>query len=159
MVRAFEEDLFRWLADLVRVLNTDAYRPDITRRRHGLERALEYIREKDSSSLSIPQLSKIAGVGQRTLEYAFRETFDLTPLGFLRLKRFHGTRRMLISTRPGEATVADIAHRNGFYELGRFATSYKRLFDELPSQTMAPPPSETTRNPFMTFRPLDAGRP
>ena len=131
----------------------------MTRRRHGLERALEYLREKDSSSLSIPQLSTIAGVGQRTLEYAFRETFDLTPLGFLRLKCFHRARRMLMTTRQGEATVADIAHRNGFYELGRFATSYKRLFRELPSQTMAQPPVETTSKPFMTFRPLDAGRP
>ncbi|MEA2093175.1 MAG: helix-turn-helix domain-containing protein [Pseudomonadota bacterium] len=152
MVRAFEEDLFRRLTELVSLLNTEARRPDITRRRSGFERALEYMREKDMSSLSIPQLSTIAGVGQRTLEYAFRETFNLTPLGFLRLKRFHGARRMLLSTRQGEATVADIAHRNGFYELGRFATSYKRLFGELPSQTMALPPVETTNNPFMTFR-------
>ena len=152
VVRAFEEDLFLRLTDLVRVLNTDAHRPDMTRRRRGFDRALEYLREQDTSSLSIPQLSTIAGVGQRTLEYAFRETFDLTPLGFLRLKRFHGARRMLMTTRQGEATVADIAHRNGFYELGRFATSYKRLFGELPSQTMARSPVEIQDNPFMAFR-------
>ena len=152
MVRAFEEDLFRRLAELVRLLNTDARRPDITRRRHGLERALEYLREKDTSSLSIPQLSTIAGVGQRTLEYAFRETFDLTPLGFLRLKHFHQARRMLMTTCQGETTVADIAHQNGFYEQGRFALTFKRLFGELPSQVLARPTVEITSNPFMTFR-------
>ena len=43
VVRAFEEDLFQWLADLSWVLNRDARRPDITRRRHGLKRALEYL--------------------------------------------------------------------------------------------------------------------
>lgn len=123
----------------------------MTQRRHGLERALEYLRDKDTFSLSVPLLSTLAGVSQRTLEYAFRETFNLTPLGFLRLKRLHRARRMLMTIPRGEATVADIVCRNGFYELGRFATTYKGLFGELPSQTMASPSVQIPCNPFMTF--------
>jgi AraC-like DNA-binding protein len=51
-----------------------------------------------------------------------------------------------------ETTIADIAYQNGFYELGRFATTYKGLFGELPSQTMASPSVQIPCNPFMKFR-------
>jgi AraC family transcriptional regulator, ethanolamine operon transcriptional activator len=152
VVRAFEEELFHRLRDLVRTLKTGPHRPGVTQRRHGLKLALEYLRDKDTISLSVPELSTIAGVSQRTLEYAFRETFNLTPLGFLRLKRLHKTRRMLMTIPRDETTIADIAYQNGFYELGRFATTYKGLFGELPSQTMASPSVQIPCNPFMKFR-------
>jgi AraC-like DNA-binding protein len=36
----------------------------------------------------------------------------------------------------GPATIKEIAIEHGFVELGRFAGEYRRLFGELPSQTL-----------------------
>jgi len=95
--------------------------------------------------LTVPELCEAIGASQRTLEYAFRESFDLTPPAFLRLQRLHTTQRRLMTSCRNNATVADIAHEQGFYELGRFAADYKRLFGELPSQTLRRRSPETPR--------------
>ena len=86
--------------------------------------------------LGVPEWCKAVDASQRTLEYAFRDTFDLTPLAFLRLRRLHEVRRRLFTSCHKGASVADIAHEQGFYELGRFASDYRQLFGELPSQAL-----------------------
>ncbi len=43
---------------------------------------------------------------------------------------------VLMTSHRKNATVADIAHAQGFYELGRFASDTQRLFGELPAQTL-----------------------
>jgi hypothetical protein len=41
-----------------------------------------------------------------------------------------------LNARPG-ATVASLACNFGFFDLGRFASAYRNLFDEPPSATLA----------------------
>ncbi|MBL8254627.1 MAG: helix-turn-helix domain-containing protein [Candidatus Competibacter sp.] len=57
----------------------------------------------------------------------------------------HEIRRRLLTSCRKDASVADIAHHQGFYELGRFASDYQRLFGELPSQTLGRPTPEPQR--------------
>jgi AraC family ethanolamine operon transcriptional activator len=136
-VRAFEDELLDRLARTVQLEGLSRTRPNVSLRRQGLDRALDFLRAADAAStISVPDLCAAAGTSQRTLEYAFRETFGITPLNFIRLRRFHMTRHELLVTRPGETTVGDIAYRTGFLEPGRFATSYRQLFGESPSQTL-----------------------
>jgi AraC family transcriptional regulator, ethanolamine operon transcriptional activator len=136
-VRAFEDELLDRLARTVQLEGPSRTRPNGSLRRQGLDRALDFLRAADdAASISVPELCAAAGVSQRTLEYAFRETFGITPLGFLRQRRFHSARHELLATHPAVTTVGDIAHRAGFLELGRFATTYRRLFGEVPSQTL-----------------------
>ena len=40
------------------------------------------------------------------------------------------------TARPGEATVTRIATDHGFYELGRFASRYRAVYGERPSETL-----------------------
>jgi len=51
----------------------------------------------------------------------------------LRLSR---ARADLRDARPGEVTVAEVAAKWGFWHLGRFASTYRATFGELPSQSL-----------------------
>lgn len=94
-VQTVKEDLLQQLKKVIHVSAKSQTRPTFSKRRQGLERALEYLQINNRFEVSIPQLSEAAGVSQRTLEYAFRETFDLTVLNYLRLRRFHNVRHQL----------------------------------------------------------------
>ncbi len=105
-------------------------------RQGGLRRAVEYLRSTDSRSVTVADLSAVARVTQRTLEYAFRDNFGMSPLGFLNLRRYHATRRDLLAGDRSSVKVREIAQLNGFYQMGRFAVRYKAMFGESPSQTL-----------------------
>lgn len=142
-VWAIEQDLIHRLAGSIQIPVVS--KPKAFARRRMLNRALEYLRAAEFSMLSVPEWCKAAGASQRTLEYAFREYFEMTPLAFLRLRRLHEARRRLLTFCRNDASVADIAHEQGFYELGRFASDYRQLFGELPSQTLRRHTPESTR--------------
>jgi AraC-like DNA-binding protein len=58
------------------------------------------------------------------------------PIRYLWLRRMHLARRELCLADPATTTVTQIATRFGFWELGRFAVSYRRLFGEPPSVSL-----------------------
>lgn len=107
-------------------------------RRRGLRRALDLIHES-SDRVSIEELAAETGVSQRTLEYAFRDALDVTPVRYVLVHRLNGARRELGAADPAETSVTAIASRWGFTELGRFAVEYKKLFGESPSETLRGP--------------------
>jgi AraC family ethanolamine operon transcriptional activator len=135
-LRSIEEDLLGRLVDVALALSAPPRATSPSRRRRGFFRALEFLREADRASVTIPELSEVAGVSTRTLEHAFREAFDLSPLGFLRLRRFHAARCELLVADSHRTTVTEIAYKAGFYHLARFAVNYRRLFGEPPSETL-----------------------
>ncbi|MEA3411148.1 MAG: helix-turn-helix domain-containing protein [Pseudomonadota bacterium] len=141
---SLEEDIVARLMSALALPEAPGRRPALSRRRQGLDRALEYLRSAEDVSTNVPGLCEAAGVSQRTLEYAFRETFGMTPLTFLRLRRLHAARRQLASASPGSTRVADTAYAHGFYEPGRFASIYAACFGELPSETLRRRFPETT---------------
>lgn len=107
-----------------------------SRRRRAVRRIEEYLDADPSGSLTVATLCGLAGVSERTLEYAFREHLGMTPVRFLKLRRLDRIRRELLDPAGGPAGVAGIAGRAGIYDLGRFAGDYRRLFGELPSETL-----------------------
>jgi AraC family ethanolamine operon transcriptional activator len=137
VLRSVAEDALRLLERTVSLSLRTLPRPPYSLRQKGLRRALEYLRHASLENQSIPEVSRAAGVSQRTLEYAFRDVFGLTPLQFLKLRRLHATRRDLLCASPQEATVMAIAYRHGLYHPSRFARNYRRLFGEQPSVTLA----------------------
>ncbi len=132
----FEEDLLGRLVDVVLTPHVLPRANSSSRRRRGFDRALEFLRETDGASVSISELSEVAGVSIRTLEHAFREAFDLTARGSMRLRRFHKARCELMVADPHRTTVTEIACNARFYHVARFAVDYRRLFGEPPSQTL-----------------------
>ena len=136
-LQTLEQDLLQQLTNSLSCTHSAAPRPPISVRQRALNRALNYLYADTHNDLAITDLCQIAGASQRTLEYAFRETFGMTPLQFLRLRRLHAVRLDLLTAHPVKnRTVNEIAFAHGFYELGRFAGFYKQVFGELPSVTL-----------------------
>ncbi len=138
VLQSLEDDLLDRLLRAIEVPATRAM-PTIPARRRGLERALEFLGTADADDVTVPALGRAAGLSRRTLEQAFRETLGLTPLHYVKLRRFHRARARLLTATRADASVADVAHEEGFYQLGRFAGRYRELFGERPLQTLQRP--------------------
>jgi AraC-like DNA-binding protein len=105
--------------------------------RHWLvSQALELIHDHQERKLSVPEIATTLTVSERTLLYAFREQLDVSPQEYLMNHRLHLARQCLKSCDPEELTVAAVATKLGFFDVGRFAGRYCKLFDEYPSVTL-----------------------
>jgi transcriptional regulator GlxA family with amidase domain len=75
-------------------------------------------------------------VSLRQLQQAFKAFTGMTPTHWLRLRRLNSAHRELLICTPNETTVAQVAMNWSFWHLGRFSSSYRALFKELPSETL-----------------------
>lgn len=75
------------------------------------------------------------GVSARSIERAFRETYDMTPGEYIRNRRLDQVRRLL-ETAPRGSSVIDLAAAYGFFHAGRFARYYRERYGESPSTTL-----------------------
>ncbi len=75
-------------------------------------------------------------VSERTLRYAFRDRFGLSPMAYFKAQKLNAVRHALKAAAPGRLTVHGAARRWGFDHTGHLAADYRRLFGELPSQTL-----------------------
>ena len=92
----------------------------------------EVARANPENFVHVEDLSRIAGINQRTLSRAFRQVRGTTPYRYLQHLRLTEVKRVL-ALEGGSVTRA--AMRFGFRELGRFGVLYKKAFGESPSQT------------------------
>jgi AraC-like DNA-binding protein len=93
----------------------------------------------EGEPLFIADLCRAAQVSERALRNIFQEYFGIGPIRLLKLRRLHEIRAALLMTSPQADTVTRIAARFGLFDLSLLACNYKRLFGELPSQTLSRP--------------------
>ena len=98
------------------------------------QKAREYIDAHADEPPAIQEVCQAVGVSWRTLNYAFRECFGVTPKEYLQATRLDCVRKELRRMGP-QATISDVANTWGFWHMGRFAANYRRHFGELPSET------------------------
>jgi AraC family ethanolamine operon transcriptional activator len=134
-----EQELADKLVSVFAERHQPVRRKSIRKRDIALLTAKSYIDESDGGTLTVPQLCKVAAVSQRTLEYAFRERYGLTPKNYLQLHRLNNVRRQLRMADPKNGQVTDIARQHGFWHMGAFGADYKNMFAELPSKTLKYP--------------------
>ena len=101
-----------------------------------ISRAIELINDKSAWESSVPELATVLGVSQRTLLATFQEQLGITPQSYLLNHRHHLARRLLMNSTPHSTTVAAVAMKFGFFDIGRFAGRYFRIFGEHPSETL-----------------------
>lgn len=97
---------------------------------------LDIISGSDLAEINPAALCNMAGVSTRTLEYAFKERFNISPAAFLKSLRMVAVRKELIGNQPRAQSVGDLAAFFGFWHSGQFARDYRKLFGETPSQTL-----------------------
>jgi AraC family ethanolamine operon transcriptional activator len=97
--------------------------------------ATDWIEDHLEAAPKVADLCAAVGVSRRTLEYAFREHFGVSPKAYLTARRLVAVRGRLLRADPAERVV-DVANELGFWHMGDFAAAYRRHFGELPSQTL-----------------------
>jgi AraC family ethanolamine operon transcriptional activator len=105
-------------------------------RSRAIKRIKEHLSGAFNESVSLSQLCSIAGVSERTLQYTFKEHYGISPKKYLNNYRLNNVRRELWKSDPDLTRVNDIASLWGFWHMGQFAADYRKLFGELPSETL-----------------------
>jgi AraC-like DNA-binding protein len=136
VARAMEQGLIQML---VTCLTTASDRADgQPKRLHAriMVRFEEVLAEDLSRPLEMPELCALVAVSDRTLRLCCTEFLGMSPTQYVLLRRLKEVRRALREADRNMVTVAEVARRFGFAELGHFAESYRATFGEDPSATL-----------------------
>ena len=114
-------------------------RPSHRKWHHLVKQAERTVIADLQAPISIAMLCRTLGVSDRYLRLAFHKVHGISPLQYMRMLKLSRARRALMSARNRSVTVAKIATRLGFTELGRFSVEYREMFGESPSTTLHQP--------------------
>lgn len=101
-----------------------------------MKRVAEWAADVPEETLNLLELSEVAGVSLRQLQHTFKTYTGMAPSQWLRLRRLNSAHRELLGRSTADTTVAEVAMHWSFWHLGRFSSSYRALFKELPSETL-----------------------
>lgn len=111
-------------------------RPPSRLKNINFRKIVDFINEGSAMQISTSDLCQIAKTSERTLRRAFLERYGTSPMKYVKYIQLNKTRKELKQADPLKGKIADIANSYGFWHMGQFAYDYKRLFRELPSQTL-----------------------
>ncbi len=110
-------------------------RPRLSRQ-EIIRRSKALLEARDGEPVLVAELAAAADVSERTLETAFNEYFGVGPARYLRLRRLHQVYRALRAADAEAVSVSEVLVRHGEWQFGRFASRYRRVFGERPSETL-----------------------
>ena len=105
-------------------------------RKKAIRKINAFLAEHPKELLRVSSLCTISGVSERTLQYAFLEQYGVSPKKYLNNYRLNCVRRELWKSDPDLTKVNDVAGNWEFWHMGQFASDYRKLFGELPSDTL-----------------------
>jgi len=97
-------------------------------------------------NMFLPELCAAIGVSARTLRACCQEHLGMGPKHFLMLRSMNLVRHALLAADNEISTVTQLATEFGFWELGRFAVTYRELYGEAPSATLRRDPAPPRDN-------------
>ncbi|GAA0788954.1 AraC family transcriptional regulator [Marinobacterium sediminicola] len=96
---------------------------------------LAYIEAHIRDDLSVEELAQVGNVSVRTVYNLFAKYFNVTPKLFIKQSKLKSLREEL-KHNAAIRNVTEIALDYGFTHLGRFSSEYRKMFGELPSETL-----------------------
>jgi AraC family ethanolamine operon transcriptional activator len=105
----------------------------LSRRLALVRRAEAFVEEHADAAPTVAELCRATGACRRTLQASFVDVLGIGPSRYLRALRLNRARADL---KHDAASVSDVAVRWGFWHFGRFASDYRAMFGERPSETL-----------------------
>ncbi|MBD8898934.1 helix-turn-helix domain-containing protein [Rhodanobacter sp. DHG33] len=120
-------------------------RPQCTRGRRThymiVQRVEQFMRANMRQDIYLSEMCNAAGVSERALRYAFEDLLGLSPNRYLSMLRLCTACRSLSLSDASRRSVKSVALSCGLWDLSRFADHYRRVFGELPSDTLMRAPA------------------
>ena len=101
-----------------------------------MHRALEYVRRHDQEALRVTDIANAAKVTERSLHRAFKQQLGIGTARYLKVRKLNMIRRKLCAVDPPLNTLTKLLMQHGVGEFGRFASEYRAIFGEKPSDTL-----------------------
>jgi len=102
----------------------------------AVDKIVEFIRNNPNPASNLDHLCRLANVSERTLQYAFKDRYGIAPNTFVKRWHLNTVRRQLLLANSEETTINKICIELNISHQSQFATDYKKLFGELPSETL-----------------------
>jgi AraC family ethanolamine operon transcriptional activator len=106
------------------------------RRSRVVQQVEEYMLAHLEKPLTLKDICQVVNTSKSPLNYGFQEVLGVSPLNYLKILRLQAAYRILKTSTSDTTTIASIAHRFGFWHLGRFSRYYQEMFGEMPSETL-----------------------
>ena len=119
-------------------------------RRH-VKRMIEVCNDLDGR-IDLDDICRSLNVSRRSLEVHALTHLGVTPHRYLRLKRLNQAYEALLRADPGTSLVKEIAADHSFLQIGRFSVEYRRLFGEMPSETLHRAALDRCHGPVIKLR-------
>lgn len=121
-------------------------RPSSTRARRAhyviAQRAENFMRLNLRRYIYMHEICDAAGASERALRYAFEDLFGTSPNRYLSMLRLCAACRGLSMADSSRKSVKAVALSCGLWDLSRFADNYRRVFGELPRDTLMRAPAQ-----------------
>lgn len=103
---------------------------------YAVRTTIEVIEAEADQPLTVSTLAQRSHVSVRSLQQAFQRHVGMTPMAYLREVRLRRAHQDLLESDPSAVTVASVAYRWGFTNLGRFAAAHTSRYREPPALTL-----------------------
>lgn len=101
-----------------------------------IKKVVDYCMNRVEKPIRIGELCRELNFIERTLLHAFQQRLNLTPSQYLKALKLNRIYKKLRKPDQTEIQIKEIALANVFFHMGQFSQDYKRLFGELPSDTL-----------------------
>lgn len=102
----------------------------------ALFKCMKYISSKKNQKVTVSNLVEVSNMSERTLQLAFLEKYGVSPKEYIKYLKLNDVRGKLINHTSSKGVISEIAKESGFTHLGQFSAAYKKLFNELPKDTL-----------------------
>ncbi|MBY4676711.1 AraC family transcriptional regulator [Marinobacterium arenosum] len=109
--------------------------PDMQINDRSFSQLMAYIEAHIRDDLAVEELAQVANVSVRTVYNLFAKYFNVTPKLFIKQSKLRSLREEL-QNNAAIRNVTEVALDYGFSHLGRFSSDYRKMFGELPSETL-----------------------
>lgn len=105
-------------------------------RPYYIKKAEAYIHDNIDSPILLEDLAREACISLRSIYSGFHNYLNTTPMAYIKQAKLNRIHEELKKLEPSQASVSEVALNYGFSHFGNFAASYKKMFGELPSDTL-----------------------